>query len=421
MDERVKDQMRSFIYRLLSLGMRFGCPLLILYISNPGLLGEYYLFSTAYTLLVFLVSLEIGVVFSARHLQARSSISQRKIFTQLNSTQALLGLILATPVIVVYALAKSLSAHIALLLVFFLISEACVNESGRFFWNIGRSDLASFRDFARAIGFSSSVIVSVIFHDAVVTATSLLMLLGFNLALIGWELRRWGVPRISVQLYSVSEIRHRFKEVSKLISTAKPQILHLQILSLIPLIERASLEKAAGLAFVGSYSFQYAIVQSGASLFLLPKIAVIRRLILSVPGSTSNLAARRASARFLVTVIFCYAISSLATYIALPTLLIILDKTLAITPLTIVVIFVSACAITFASTVSPQYASFDRILSSNVMTLICIIPVACAWLYAEISQSGSITIAMWGIGLSAALQIAFRLAHAMNTSENITR
>lgn len=414
------DQVRSFIYRLLSLGMRFGCPLLILYISNPALLGEYYLFLIAYTFVVFLVSLEIGIVFSGRYLQSRSSANQREIFTQLISTQAWLGLILATPVIIIYAFTKSISADIVSLLVLFVISEACVNESGRFFWNIGRSDVASFRDFARAIAFSSSIIVSVTFHDAVVTATSLIMLLGFNLSLIALEMRRWGVSGISFRFVNTKGLRHRFTEVSKLISIAKPQILHLQMLSLLPLLERASLEKTVGLAFVGSYSFQYAIVQSGASLFLMPKVAEFRRLILSDPCSTS-LVARRASVRFLALVIFFHAMSAIVTYIALPTLLIILNKSLVMTPLMMVVIFLSACAITFASTVSPQYASIDRIVSSNLTTLVCITPIVCAWIYAELSQSGSIAVAMYGIGLTAALQIASRLAHAMNATEAIAR
>lgn len=416
----MNDQVRSFVYRLLSLGMRFGCPLLILYVSNPALLGEYYLFSSAYTLLVFLVSLEIGVVFSGRYLQSRSSGGQREIFAQLNTTQAWLSLILATPVIVIFALAKSVPADITLLLVLFVISEACVNESGRFFWNIGRSDVASFRDFVRAISFSFSIIFSVIFHNSVVTATSLLMLLGFNLILIAWDMRSWGVIKISIKFHSVTGLRRRFKKIGKLISISKPQIIHLQIISLIPLIERASLEEAVGLAFVGSYAFQYALVQSGASLFLMPKIAELRKLILSAPGSTSP-EARRASVRFLATVIMFNAISALAAYIALPTLLVILNKTLFMTPLMIIVIFLSSCAITFATTVSPQYASIDRILSSNVMTVICFTPMACSWIYAGLSQSGSIGVAMWGIGLAATLQIASRLVHSLNTTEAIVR
>lgn len=420
MDGRMNDHVRSFVYRLLSLGMRFGCPLLILYVSNPDLLGEYYLFSTAYTLLVFLVSLEIGVVFAGRYLQSRSSGSQREIFTQLNSTQAWLGVILAAPVIVIYAFTKSVPTDITLLLVFFVISEACVSESGRFFWNIGRSDVASYRDFARAIAFSSSIIVSVIFQNAVVTVTSLLMLLSFNISIIAWDLHRWGVLKISVKLHSVIRIQCQFKKVGELISISKPQILHLQILSLLPLIERASIEKVVGLALVGSYSFQYSLVQSGATLFLMPKMSELRRLILSAPGSICP-EVRRASAQFLFVVIMINAISALATYIALPTILIILNKTLFMTPLMMFVIFLSSCAITFASTVSPQYASIDRILSSNVITLICMTPIACVWIYAELSQSDSIVVTMLGIGLAAALQIASRLAHAMNITEIIAR
>src|SRR5687768_10276173 len=93
---------RAFAYRVASMGLRFACPLFILAVSTPTLMGAYYLFAAYFTFVVFLIALELAIPFSRKYLRHQREARQRKVFTSFVLSQLGLSLVLAVPATAVY-------------------------------------------------------------------------------------------------------------------------------------------------------------------------------------------------------------------------------------------------------------------------------------------------------------------------------
>jgi hypothetical protein len=373
------------------------------------MLGEYYLFSSGVTLMVFLVSLEVAVVYSARYLNTKSSLVKERQYLDLNKTQAVVAFMIAVPVVAIYAMSRDCSPLLMVLLIAVIVSEACVNESGRFLGNIGRGDLVSVRDFARAVSFTISIIASVVIYHEVVTELSLMLLLFFNFIILVKETVSLGLLPSALSFRMILPMRIRLIKIGYIVSRSKPQILHLQLISLIPLIERGLIEATSGLVFVGSYSLQYAIVQSGANLFLQPKILAMRKSVLSKSEWNSDIHTNLSVPKFFGWLVLCHGLISLILYIAMQEISVIFEKSLPTDPTMSAAVFLSSCAVAFSSTISPQFARAGKMFQSNFLTACCIFPLIILWVCCTASSWGGDFLSFLMICMMSTMQIGIRL------------
>lgn len=403
--------MRSFIYRLASLLLRFACPLAILALSTQSILGKYYLFTAFVTLTVVLVSLEIAVPFSSTYLRAGHADLKRKVFTSLLLTQAGLGLALSLPVVLVYGLTVQLPPHMIALLLVVVVSEACVNESGRLFWNVGLSRVASRRDLVRATGFTAAIIAGVVLDGEIVTETTLFVMLGSNALIIGLELRHWGELRAlckSSESTLHNLFRKSMKRALRSIRRSSPYLIHLQLLALQPLLERLLIERASSLEIVGAYSFQYSLISSGVALILLPVIADVRRATLAVRSEQGLGEACQRARRFLFQTLAVGLLCAVAAYVALPILGALLQKQILASAWTMGVAWLSASSATIASAVAPLYAPQRRIFLANFSTAFAMIPLLLGIIIAAMDVAIGASLALTIIGFSCCVQLLLR-------------
>lgn len=401
--------MLSFLYRLFSLSLRFGCPLVILAVSDSAMLGKYYLFSAFFTLAVFSVSLEISVPFAKRYLAAKHPARQSKVFRSLIVSQITLAAVLEIPFCIFYWYKTGAPAPIVGMLFFALISEACVNEVGRFLWNIGAASDASRRDFIRAAYFMVAMVGSVWMTGEVVSVPSLMVLAVFNAVLLVSERRYFrhseGISDPVKRAWS-KRFRSVALRVFTTVKSAGPQIVHVQILSLLPFLERSALEKTLGLAVVGSYSFQYSMVQSGASLLLMPAIASTRRIILSDHVSATSF---NSSLTLLFKVLGIAAVGAILTGIAIPIVNHLMSKNLQSSPVLLVTVLFAASASTYAAAVAPLYVASARLIKANLLTLLAMAPLLALIVFPAFSNSAyAFDVALGTIALAAMLQLTIR-------------
>jgi hypothetical protein len=403
----------GFCLRLVTLALRFGCPLLILYLSTDALLGEYYLFTTFFTLVVMLVSLETAVPFSATYLKARSDRIRRLVFAAMTTTQIWLAGALAVPVAVGYAALTSSPSWIAIPLAILIVSEACVNEAGRFFWNIGQASVASRRDLWRAVFFLAAIANSVVLNEEIVTALSLSVLATCNFAILCIEWRRWGRPATG-GLRSVAplhDLRSVWRRIRRSLRVSASQVVHAQVLALQPLLERLMIQDRLGLAVVGGYSFQFALIQAAATLIVLPLAADARRAILGVrnPGQLSR--AHRAVLKFSALLAPIMIAAGAGVALALPVIGWILGREIELQVGALLAAVASATAAIFAAAVGPLFAPRGRVLRANTLTLAAMSPLALPLIIpASVVPAAMVVFA--AVTTSALAQLAIRILYS---------
>lgn len=404
--------MQSFFYRLFSLLLRFSCPLVILAISDPAVLGKYYLFAAFFTLAVFSVSLEISIPFAKRYLAVKGEEGRAKVFRSLIVSQIVLAVVLEIPFCIFYWYKATISIPVVVMLFLALISEACVNEVGRFLWNIGATSAASRRDFIRAIYFMVAMVSSIWITGEVVSTASFAILASFNLVLLVSE-RKYFKGNLKRQGLRQRSFRRRLREISMrafvAVKSAGPQIVHVQILSLMPFLERSAIEKTLGLAVVGSYAFQYSMVQSGASLLLLPAVAKARRIMLSEHLTPSSY---KSSLGLVFKILTITAVGAVLTGFAIPIINVLMSKHLQSNGLLLFAVLFAAAASTYAAAVAPLYITSARLVKANLLTLLCMAPLIALIVTPGLAGNAYIdSISLVVIALAGLLQLLIRCAN----------
>ena len=412
--------MISFVYRLVSLLVRVGCPISILYISTPALLGEYYLFSTFITFAIFFISLEMAVPFSIYYLKVSKESSRRKVFSAFMNSQVLISALTSIPLFCYFAITNSLAPMQALFFYLALVVSACSNETGRFFWNIGKGIVATRRDVFRSLIFVIAILLSVEFYQSVISTLSLGLIIFSELLLLRYEVSYWGRGKMSRFFLKSTNYRRRRWVLGFLnqLKLSSPQVLHLQILAAFPFLERLIIDRGLGLAAVGAFSFQYAGVQAGLSLLLMPMVARVRQSILAAQTSNQYRGAHRMALILLLQISVVSVFFSVASWFAVPLLAELMQKNLELQPLGAFAVMLSAIASTFNSAVSPLYAKEGRILNANLITLFCMLPMAIIVVaITDIHQEISMYV-FSSIAAASLLQISVRVGHHIYSLNN---
>jgi hypothetical protein len=128
--------MSAFLFRLSALAVRFLCPLVALALSSPETMGKYYLFISYFTFVVGVSALELAVPFSRKYLRCRGDKQRRLVFAGFMTNQMVVTTALAIPAGMLVASWAGVPAILIPMFCLSLATEACVNEVGRFFWNI---------------------------------------------------------------------------------------------------------------------------------------------------------------------------------------------------------------------------------------------------------------------------------------------
>lgn len=403
--------MRSLVFRALSLLLRFGCPLFIIYVSDSNVLGSYYLFTSFFTFAIFFVALELAIPFSRSYLRVRTDGLRRKVFSTLVLSQGILALILSFPIILFHSFTTSMSLPVTILFYGALVTGACVNEVGRFFWNVGYADIASKRNLLEALIFTVSVIGSVAIAKEVVGSVTLGLLIISNLILLNYELKRWGTGGISLFFSSFKKTRYVlfFKRVFVSVKDSAPQVVHVQILSLVPYVERVLIEKSVGLGLVGSYSFQFSLIQSGASLILMPSISTLRKAIFQGYKAEDIKQIHKKSLNLLFFILVVSLACGVGSYVFIPLLAKIMRKSIETNWIILAGAYLSTVSAVYSNTIAPFYASRSRLFQSNIITLVCLLPMVFMIFYTQKMKDSSIGHVMIVIGAVALLQLLVRL------------
>ncbi len=368
--------MTDFVYRLAALAIKFTIPLLILSLSSQAELGHYYLGTGVLIFVVTLIGLETAIPFAGRYLLARTEHRRRLVFSVFFLNLVLTGLALSAPVVLFCALHTPYGLGLLAWLPVVFTVELCVNEFGRFHWNVGHGETASRREVARAISLTVAALTSLWVEGHVVTGLSLSLLSGFNSLLLLREVRRFGLLPNAALLRRLEFLKpRRFpSRLRTLLGTCGPQVVQIQLISLQPLLERWLIERRLGMEMVGAFSFHYSLIQTSAALILIAKVGQLRRLILSesmAPGGMVYMAALR----FLGLALALIGACAVSVYLALPVMTQLLGKHVSSGWLITTVAAFSGCTATFASAVSPLYAGHDRVLRANLLTVVAMLPL----------------------------------------------
>lgn len=359
--------MLDFLFRALALGLRFSCPLLIIAISTQETLGQYYLFTSFFTMAAVFISIEIGTPFSEKYLKCTSPNGKRLIFSSFVFTLLLISCIISIPFVLGYLLLYPKDNYLVIFLAALFVSEACVNEVGRFYWNVGLTKEASLRDFVRALAFTMAILSAIFLKGEVVNLISLLLLTAFNTTISILEFHRLGNFRIShVRFEGI-----RWPRLKTILRKSSIQFIHLQILISQSFFERLLLEKKLGIGAVGMFAFQTTMIQASSTLFLMPIIAKTRRLIFSTLGNKNQQASR--SSLFLLA-----KISSICVLIAImlhqiiPFIGFIQARLVGMNTLTLALSTLGAIATVFSAAVGALFCRPGSSIKANLQSLLAI-------------------------------------------------
>jgi O-antigen/teichoic acid export membrane protein len=410
---------QAFFFRLLALSIRFICPLAALVFSNVEMMGKYYLFVSYFALVSGVSSLELAVPFSRKYLRAKSSANKRIIFGNFLISQALVSLAVALPVcILFYGLAE---IPITLLLWFYLaaVSEACAIEGSRFFWNTGKSHILSKRDLIRAIYFMAAIVVSLYFKKEVITAVTFLIIITGNVYIIAreWEQMASMRTRARVDIYRTA--RRTLLIIRWSLPGSIPQFLHMQILNLQTFLERVLIEKTLGLASVGVYSLLTSIIQSVASLILVPMIAKVRQQLLSAETISKQIYANSEAIKMLLMVLSISAISTLIGYASIPVLNFIIGKTLSAQSFLVLTAYLSSVSAIFYSAIAPMFSRRGYTWLANVLSMSAAGILGVTYLLYQ--AIGLELIGLTAIGLVAVLQLLGRIIFISHNSRYLNK
>lgn len=371
--------MKSFVYRLSGLLLKFICPLVILYRLDSTELGKYYLATTFLTFSAMLVGLEMASANSALYLKESEANNKNIVFSTFVYNQLIISLVLSIfPAVVCWYL-TDLPMKLIVLIPFLIAIESCSTEIGRFLWNIGRVDLASRRDFYRAVAITLSVVLSILINSSVISLLVINLIILTNALIILSDINLLGGKKlISIRKYII-KIRNEFYNnlfnILKSVKQSSPQLIHLQVLSLQPLLERYLMGNVLGLSIVGYYGFYGSLVQTGGSLFSMPYVAKVRQLIFSNASREFKILKYEAAYKLIkilaiITIVFIFL-----AYYSVPILSVIMRRDIKSNLLLAIVAGISGFIQTYSSALAPLYASLGRIFIANLVTLICMIPI----------------------------------------------
>jgi hypothetical protein len=400
--------MRALFFRFSALALRFGCPLAALVLSNAETMGKFYLFISFFTFVVGVSALELAVPFSRKFLRCKSDKQRRLIFSGFLSNQVLVTTVLAFPAGVFVSSWAGVPAVLIPLFCLSLATEACVNEVGRLFWNIGEWRIPSLRDFIRAVIFTVAIVGSVYFENEVLTAMTFLIIATGNLCILCWEWKSWGIVRLPSRYHSTRMIRSAWNRGSRSLKGALPQYVHMQLLGLQPLLERILVESTLGLAAVGSFSFLTSVMQSAAGLLLVPLVARYRQHILRIRLNEDIIATRIQTLGLLFNIFVICSIFACAVYYAFPLLNSTLGKDLKFSFALVFAAYISSISAIFCSAVAPMFTVKGLALRVNVLTTLA---MTCFALAQYINGDEKMLLLL--ICIIATLQITGRLLYIL--------
>ena len=366
--------MQAFIFRFSALATRFLCPLAALALSNAETMGKYYLFISYFTFVVGVSALELAVPFSRKFLRCKSDKKRRLIFSGFLGNQVVVTTVLAIPTGVLVSSWAGVPAVLIPLFCLSLATEGCVNEVGRFFWNIGKWRMPSMRDFIRAVIFTVAIVGSVYFENEVLTAMTFLTIATGNLCILCWEWRSWGNRRLSGGVHAYKLLRGAWIRGRRYLIGSLPQFTHMQILGLQPLLERSLLEESLSLAAVGTYSFLNSFMQSAAGLFLVPLVANFRQQVLSVRATNNCIGFGRQSLILLLKILTISGLFATMIYLIFPLLNSTLDKDLYVSASLAFVAYISSVSAIFCSAISPLFTVGRYAWKVNVLCFVAFLP-----------------------------------------------
>jgi hypothetical protein len=360
--------MQAFFFRLLALAIRFLCPLAALALSNLETMGAYYLFISYFTFVIGISTLELAIPFSRKFLRCKSEKQRQLVFIGFLSNQVVVTTILAIPAGVIVAGLAGVSTVLIPLLCLSLATEACVNEVGRFFWNIGEWKMPSLRDFIRAIVFATAIIFSVYIEREVLSALTFLILSVGNLLIMGREWQSWGGGYAPKNLNLIKLLKSSWLRVRRSLGGSIHQFLQMQLLGLQPLLERALFEKTVGLATLAAFSFITSVMQSAASLQLVPMIAKARQLILRARLVSEKIEANQQAILLGLNIAAISGVCALTVYMIMPFLEKLLEKEFSASPSLFLVAYISSVSAIFCSAVAPIFTVKSIALPTNLLT-----------------------------------------------------
>lgn len=367
--------MQAFLFRLSALAIRLLCPLAVLAVSDAKTMGSYYLFISYFTFVVGISALELAVPFSRKFLRCKSDRQRRLLFTGFLTNQVVVTTSLAIPAGLLVSVWAGVPIALIPLFCLCLATEACVNEVGRFFCNIGQWLMPSLRDLVRAMVFTIAIVASVYLEKEVLTPVTFLTISAGNLAIMVWEWRSWGQAKSEKKLDVLHHLNSTWSRVRRSLAGSLPQFVHMQLLGLQPLLERTLIEKSMGLAAVASFAFLTSVMQSVAGLLLAPMVASVRRDILGARTPSDYLPARSQIFLLLLWISGITALVAIGVYFALPLIKLILEKEISISPLfAFVTCLVSVSAI-YSSAISPLLTVGNLAWWTNTLCVIAISPL----------------------------------------------
>lgn len=407
--------MPAFLFRLSALAIRFLCPLAALALSNADTMGKYYLFISYFTFVVGVSALELAVPFSRKFLRCRGDRQRRLLFTGFMANQMVVTTALAVPAGILVGSWAGVPAVLIPLFCLSLATESCVNEVGRFFWNIGEWRMPSLRDLIRACIFTLAIIGSVYLEDEVLTAVTFTTITAGNICIMAWEWKAWGTDSLRAKLRAAHLLKTVWVRVRRSLAGSLPQFAHMQLLGLQPLLERTLLERSMGLASVAAFSLFTSVMQSASGLLLVPHIAAVRKSVLGIKTAADFLTARRMMIGLLSKTAAISAAFAIGAYFCFPALSLVLEKDLSISAsLAAIACIVSVSAI-FSAAISPLLTSSGTAWKTNMLCVIAICPLIAILIMpaaVEIAVYSAITIAS-----VSATQIVGRLLFILRSTK----
>ena len=399
-------------YRVIGTGIRFTVPLFIIAVSSENELGVYYLSLSILLTASSFLGLEMGYFFSTKYLSKNTS-SKKNVLNILITKCIWIPFLISILIVTFYVFGAGVNIPLFVFLLPILFSlEACSYEIGRFFWNIGEIDQASYRDFIKSIFFIIAIYTSLIVTDSVLSAYSIIILILSNICIIFYEVRKWG---------NLNDLRKNFFILKKdwlsksvtflktLLNACGPQFVQNQVIGLTMLFEKIFITSLLGLSTQGVFSFVYSIMQTSAALFLMPSAAKTKQIIISDHPHFNNPKIYSAAINYLPIVVFFMIIFAIASYFAIPVLADIMDKDIdkGIFIIIVTVLF-SASSNAFLSSVAPLYSHPGRWIKANIISLLMLLPLLLVAIFYNYINLDVVILSYSAIIISAVGQVAVR-------------
>lgn len=410
------SRMQHFVLRFLALTIRFVCPLAALTLSDAETMGAYYLFISYFSFVVGISSLELAVPYSKKYLRCKSDLQRKILFSGFLVNLTIVSTALAIPTGVISVGWAAVPSALIPMFCLAIATEACVNEVGRFFWNIGEWKMPSLRDLIRSVIFTTAILVSVYIENKIITITMFLILTSGNLLIIIYEWKYWGRAHLSQNLRSINILHSSWLRVCRSMRGSMHQFLQMQILGLQPLLERSLIEKTLGLSTLASLSFLTSAMQSAASLQIVPLVANVRQHILSASSISQRIEANRQVILFTLKITAICAGWGVAVYLSIPFINNLLGKNLTVSPSFLFIAYSSSLSAIFCSAVAPIFTLKFIAPRTNLLTVLMMSFLLSAQYFVGKGNDLGLLLIISGIAI---LQIVCRIIFIIRDSNNI--